>query len=177
MKKIILLALLVGLVGCQRTENTTKEVVSSTLKDPDSAEFRNVKGYCGEVNAKNSFGGYVGFKRFYVSNGVTSFYDEEDPLRFELGWMAHCERESQLSQTEKDECVALGAFAAAVIDSKQAGVSYTTTSNSITANSNASKKAYMTVIDDGYKNYNDQNQFAIKILLDCMSGKIKVPRD
>lgn len=42
------------------------------LKDPDSAKFRNVaiKRYeglrivCGEVNAKNSYGAYTGFKKF-----------------------------------------------------------------------------------------------------------------
>lgn len=43
------------------------------LKDPSSAQFRNVKygkgvpgawPMCGEFNAKNSYGGYVGFQRF-----------------------------------------------------------------------------------------------------------------
>jgi hypothetical protein len=46
------------------------------LRDPDSAEFRWPKlrpdrklpkqawAYCGEVNASNGFGGYVGFRRF-----------------------------------------------------------------------------------------------------------------
>ena len=49
-----------------------KEAIASKLKDPGSAQFRNVKlklyidkpVVCGEVNAKNSYGGYVGFKRF-----------------------------------------------------------------------------------------------------------------
>lgn len=43
------------------------------LKDPDSAQFRNVhigidilgnKKVCGEINAKNAFGGYTGFTPF-----------------------------------------------------------------------------------------------------------------
>ena len=46
--------------------------LTDTLKDPDSAKFRNVrmKKYddmhiiCGEVNAKNSYGGYTGYKKF-----------------------------------------------------------------------------------------------------------------
>lgn len=42
--------------------------VTATLKDPGSAQFRNeaMKGHvlCGEINAKNSMGGYVGFSRF-----------------------------------------------------------------------------------------------------------------
>jgi hypothetical protein len=56
------------------------------LKDPDSAKFRNIRLvdgrdaktpgegiYCGEVNAKNEFGGYVGFMPFIaaiVGDGV-----------------------------------------------------------------------------------------------------------
>ena len=49
------------------------------LKDPESAKFRNLKGgsfrlgdgsrafgVCGEVNARNSFGGYTGFEGFVV---------------------------------------------------------------------------------------------------------------
>lgn len=52
-----------------------KESVQLGLKDPESAQFRNVRlvGYngskviCGEVNAKNSYGGYVGHKKFIAS--------------------------------------------------------------------------------------------------------------
>ena len=98
-------------------------------------------------------------------------------MKFELGWLAHCERESQLPQTKIDECVSFGNFAAAVIRSKQAGVPQTTTGNSITTDSIESKKMYDKVINEGYKNYDDQNEYAVKILLDCMSGKIKAPVD
>lgn len=47
--------------------------VKSSLKDPDSATFRHFGAFkdadgglreCGEVNSKNSYGGYVGFTRF-----------------------------------------------------------------------------------------------------------------
>lgn len=45
-----------------------QNAVLAELTDPGSAEFRNVRkstiGYCGEVNAKNRMGGYVGFKAF-----------------------------------------------------------------------------------------------------------------
>lgn len=49
-----------------------KKSVVAVLKDGDSAKFRNVRlrphlqgaVVCGEVNAKNSYGGYVGFTRF-----------------------------------------------------------------------------------------------------------------
>jgi hypothetical protein len=51
----------------------TKQAVADTLKDPSSAQFKNVivfdggkqRAVCGEVNGKNSYGGYVGFKKFY----------------------------------------------------------------------------------------------------------------
>lgn len=50
-----------------------KDAVRQELTDPDSAKFRNVKiteteTICGEVNAKNNTGGYVGFRYFYVSS-------------------------------------------------------------------------------------------------------------
>lgn len=50
----------------------TQEILAGNLKDPGSAQFRNVrvvarpegKLVCGEMNAKNSLGGYVGYKPF-----------------------------------------------------------------------------------------------------------------
>ncbi len=53
-----------------------KAAVIAQLSDPDSATFRNLRewvkgvphlGYCGEVNAKNRLGGYVGYRTFLVS--------------------------------------------------------------------------------------------------------------
>ena len=38
--------------------------VKEQLLDSDSAKFRNQKGNCGEVNAKNRMGGYTGFVRY-----------------------------------------------------------------------------------------------------------------
>jgi hypothetical protein len=51
------------------------------LKDPASAQFRNERivpsgALCGEVNSKNSMGGYVGFKR-YILAGTESNYLED----------------------------------------------------------------------------------------------------
>lgn len=60
--------------------------IVSTLKDPGSATFRQerLKGsvICGEVNARNSLGGYVGFKR-YVSTALRSATEETGTL----GWI------------------------------------------------------------------------------------------
>jgi hypothetical protein len=48
-----------------------RQPVVLLLKDPASAQFRNeVRNgniLCGEINAKNSSGGYVGFQRFFVA--------------------------------------------------------------------------------------------------------------
>jgi len=73
-------------------EKLGKSAVLAKLKDPDSAQFRNIKvnldvpipsaaargatedAVCGEVNSKNSFGGYGGYSPFiWTSKG--SRYD------------------------------------------------------------------------------------------------------
>ena len=51
------------------------ELVRSALKDPTSAQFEDVRAadgegvVCGLVNAKNSYGGYTGFKIFLSNEG------------------------------------------------------------------------------------------------------------
>ena len=50
------------------------DAISASFKDPGSAQFRNdtlrLNGYlCGEVNSKNSYGAYVGFKKFVGNLG------------------------------------------------------------------------------------------------------------
>lgn len=70
------------------------EFVRASLKDPDSAQFTNdVTGpgvVCGKVNAKNSFGGFVGPRSYVASvQGVTQVYattvvySEDDPIRYD----------------------------------------------------------------------------------------------
>lgn len=67
----------------QELIDATIEVTRNQLKDPLSAQFRKVrvvpygngKVVCGEVNGKNSYGGYVGFKPFvgsYISSTMES---------------------------------------------------------------------------------------------------------
>lgn len=64
-----------------------KSAVSRDFKDPEAAKFRNVGIYksttgkggvsvCGEVNAKNSFGAYVGYKRFVVDDDLVEIEDD-----------------------------------------------------------------------------------------------------
>jgi hypothetical protein len=54
-----------------------KDLVSETLKDPDSVQYKNLRyvaakdAVCGQYNAKNAMGGYVGFHYFAVdADGV-----------------------------------------------------------------------------------------------------------
>lgn len=73
----ILAAVLIALQGCGFSDNpkieALKAKVSEQLLDPASAQFRKTKllkddeGFCGEVNGKNKFGGYVGFRAFAVT--------------------------------------------------------------------------------------------------------------
>lgn len=78
-----------------------QEAVRRMLKDPDSAEFRNVRFHqgkdgvpmtCGEVNSKNSFGGYGGFQRF-ISAGrdeLTYLSEQMDASDFAEVWNRFC---------------------------------------------------------------------------------------
>ena len=65
------------------------------LKDPDSAKFRGLFVFngvtlCGEVNSKNSMGGYVGFQRFLniVPAGLVELDSGSED--FENSWMIAC---------------------------------------------------------------------------------------
>lgn len=76
-----------------------KAAVTAAFKDPASAQFQSlfISGralpvLCGEINAKNSYGGYVGFRRFY-STGQASLTEVENPrdrFVFERMWPSMC---------------------------------------------------------------------------------------
>lgn len=107
MNKAILLAVAAGLVAptvgiaakpTRPNPNAAiiaraKAAVARDMKDPGSVQFRNVRVYrhdeqvhvCGEFNAKNGYGGYVGFQPF-VSDGNFASTDS-DGIRFEV--MSH----------------------------------------------------------------------------------------
>ena len=63
-----------------------REDIKEELKDPDSANFRNEKiirkenrlYVCGEVNAKNSYGGYVGFMPYFSAVITHTYVMTED---------------------------------------------------------------------------------------------------
>ena len=87
-KAILLLsASALMLVGCGKSklelrEEALRNRVATTLNDPQSAQFRNIKlsadqkFLCGEINAKNRMGGYVGFRPFAVSDDFDYIADE-----------------------------------------------------------------------------------------------------
>lgn len=97
MKKIILTALLAtSLLAEIVYEYEAKYTTDQFLKDPESAKFRKlhrgVKGIiCGEVNSKNSFGGYTGFTRF-LAKGDRFFTEKQLGYKvFNGSWdMAKC---------------------------------------------------------------------------------------
>lgn len=63
-----------------REDGRIKSAVAAALRDPSSAEFRNLRtgsrASCGEVNGKNSLGAYAGFKPFVYVGGVVQFQPE-----------------------------------------------------------------------------------------------------
>lgn len=112
----ILLCIVVGLLfGCEKSpeqkykeqkkvvEQKTQQVIRESLKDPDSAKFRNIYEVCGEVNAKNSYGAYTGFKKFVINMQDKQIYMEPSSLHdenydnFHNSWRTYCK------SGEKDE--------------------------------------------------------------------------
>ncbi len=75
-----------------RLINEAKSAISEDFKDPSSAQFRNIwvtyepeidkSTVCGEVNAKNSFGAYVGFAPFtYRTKDLKAIKDGSDSFQ------------------------------------------------------------------------------------------------
>lgn len=73
-----------------------KSNVRGQLKDPDSAQFKDLKlvnkgdaiYLCGKFNAKNAFGGYTGYIWFFASP-IALVFTEEDELEFASQIIAH----------------------------------------------------------------------------------------
>lgn len=83
-----ILGALAGLSSCDAVPGTdayketqARRIVSASLIDPASAQFRNLlvvgEEVCGEVNAKNKMGAFVGFTRFVVDTvGDEAFLEQ-----------------------------------------------------------------------------------------------------
>lgn len=80
-------------------EQTTafKGRIVRMMKDPESVQFRELKFnserdvLCGEVNARNGFGGYVGYKRFFV-NSKTALVVNTDKITEELYFLEEAKK-------------------------------------------------------------------------------------
>lgn len=65
----------------------TRKKMAEKLLDPFSAQFLELSEFpalgttmtCGKVNAKNSFGAYVGFKKFVISGDLVVIANSTDP--------------------------------------------------------------------------------------------------
>lgn len=78
-----------------------KNAVRSRLKDPKSAEFKNIYVFvgknnvpviCGQVNSKNSFGAYVGFQRFVTAGSSELTFLQSDADDFDSVWNKFCKK-------------------------------------------------------------------------------------
>lgn len=76
-----------------------KAAISATLKDPASAQFQSlfVSGsalpvLCGEINGKNSYGGFVGYRRFYSTGdtGLSNIENSNENYVFREMWPSMC---------------------------------------------------------------------------------------
>jgi len=126
--RLVLAGMLLGVIAptlgatlnTNRVIAAAKESVAHDFKDPSSAQFRDVRivitngeknpkekihAVCGEVNAKNSFGAYTGFKRFVAAATVdlqSAALGTADPAMVEGLWPKWC-------MTEKDKADAIAA--------------------------------------------------------------------
>ena len=91
-----------------RIRTAARQAVTDKLRDPSSAQFRNVRRiehsngstmFCGEVNGRNAYGGMSGFQRFEAGVGTTgnatAMIDGGEELNaayFEGAWNQFCGR-------------------------------------------------------------------------------------
>lgn len=67
----------------EKSHEDIEAAVAADLRDPSSAQFRNIKqgpsATCGEVNGKNALGAYVGFRPFVYVGGIV-LLEPERPI-------------------------------------------------------------------------------------------------
>ena len=117
-RKTVLIALVVLLAGCgpkvevesdaSKAEKVAKAGLTQDYFDPSAVQYRNMvtKGkdspggytFCGELNGKNKYGSYTGFKRFYSRaekvGDAYQFkfgYTEGEKDDFAQNWMVFCQ--------------------------------------------------------------------------------------
>jgi hypothetical protein len=103
-------ALAAGLAACGKSEQEKRREEAATLTrlgekyvrekvlEPASAQFRNQfigkqGAPCGEVNAKDAFGAYIGYQRYIsVARDLTLLAQDVAPAEFEASWAQLCQR-------------------------------------------------------------------------------------
>lgn len=66
--------------------------IKDSLKDPNSAKINFYKGKpCGQINAKNSFGGYNGSKRIVILKDINIEGQGLSSAQFERLWKKNCD--------------------------------------------------------------------------------------
>lgn len=91
-------------------EVEAKKSVANLLKDPGAAQFRNVEVrrylsgtvVCGEVNGKNSYGAYIGYRRFVASVNL-GVLEEIEPKVPQLAEAANAGIDAACSGVEPGE--------------------------------------------------------------------------
>ena len=81
-------------------EELAKRFVSPHLRDPASAQYRNVSYrtrrsipvFCGEVNSTNGFGGRTGYQRFVLINQMLILQEEARGSEMRNLWNLYCVR-------------------------------------------------------------------------------------
>ncbi len=99
-----------GLAACgkgedeKRREEAAEQIrlaekyVREKVREPASAQFRNQfigkqGAPCGEVNAKDAFGAYIGYQRYIsVARDLTLLAQDVAPAEFEASWLQLCQR-------------------------------------------------------------------------------------
>jgi hypothetical protein len=86
-----------GLIGAVMAEDDpvilkAQDAVAAKMMDPNSVQFKDLAHYivgekkldavCGSYNAKNAYGGYVGFRKFMVIAGVTMLRKDDVTAKY-----------------------------------------------------------------------------------------------
>ena len=72
-----------------KSQEELQALVRTALKDPESATFKELnyvdgRALCGQVNAKNSYGGYTGFRRF-VADYEGIYWSGDGSAQIDIG--------------------------------------------------------------------------------------------
>jgi len=79
-----------------------KANITVGFKDPSSVQWRNLfvsgtimQALCGELNGKNSYGAYVGFRRFFATSEplLQAIENPKQPFILEKMWESTCKEE------------------------------------------------------------------------------------